>query len=103
MRARLFIPTLLTELQRTFIRAKTPIGEAISPPTSSWRLEKDGSFVAQFSPLAAERLPDASGLELLRAAQSLGCRPEPGGLSGTAGGTPRCRQAATARPGERQW
>lgn len=75
---RQLIPTLLSELQRTFIRAKTPIGEAISPIISSWRLEKDGSFVAQFSPLAADRLPDASGLELLRAAKSLAQAPAAG-------------------------
>ncbi|MES2919334.1 MAG: hypothetical protein V4729_12055 [Pseudomonadota bacterium] len=75
---RQLIPTLLSELQRTFIRAKTPIGEAISPIISSWRLEKDGSFVAQFSPLAADRLPDASGLELLRAAKSLAQVPAAG-------------------------
>lgn len=72
---RQLIPTLLTELQRTFIRARTPIGEAISPIISAWRLEKDGSFVAQFSPLAAERLPDLSGVELLRAAKSLAQAP----------------------------
>lgn len=72
---RQLIPTLLSELQRTFIRAKTPIGEAISPVISTWRLEKDGSFVVQFSPLAAERLPDLAGVELLQAARSLAQAP----------------------------
>ena len=69
------ITNLLAELQGAFIRAKTPIGEAISTIISSWRLEKDGSFVVQFSPLAAERLPALSGLELLQAAQGLAASP----------------------------
>lgn len=62
---------LLAELQRTFIRAKTPIGAAISPVISGWRQEKDGSLVVQFSPLAADHLPDLSGVALLRAAREL--------------------------------
>lgn len=72
---RQLIQSRLAELQRTFIRARTPIGEAISPIISSWRIEKDGAFVAQFSPLAAERLPDASGIKLLQAALALAHAP----------------------------
>lgn len=65
------ISNLLVELQSAFIRAKTPLGAAISLVISSWRQEKDGTFVVQFSPLAAERLPALSGLALLQAAQGL--------------------------------
>jgi hypothetical protein len=72
------IITLLAELQRTFIRARTPIGPAISPVVSAWRLERDGSYVVQFSPLAAERLPEASGLPLLESARKLSAAPDSG-------------------------
>lgn len=65
------VPTLLAELQRAVIRAKTPIGMAVSFVISTWRQEADGSFVVQFSPLAAARLPALSGLALLQAAQGL--------------------------------
>lgn len=65
------IASLLAELQSAFIRVHTPIGEAVSAVISSWRQEQDGSFVVQLSPLAAERLPALSGLELLQAAHGL--------------------------------
>jgi hypothetical protein len=67
---------LLAELQRTFIRTKTPIGAAIYPVVSAWHQEKDGSLVVQFSPLAADQLPALSGLALLRAARALAEAPE---------------------------
>lgn len=72
------IISVLAELQRTFIRAKTPIGHAISPVISGWRLERDGSYVVQFSPLAAERLPELSGMPLLEAARKLSESPASG-------------------------
>lgn len=72
------IITLLADLQRTFIRARTPIGPAISPVVSAWRLERDGSYVVQFSPLAAERLPALEGLPLLEAAGKLSESPASG-------------------------
>ena len=75
---RQLIQSRLSELQRTFIRAKTPIGEAISPVISGWRIEKDGSYSVQFSPLAVERLPEATGLALLEAARALAQAPAPG-------------------------
>lgn len=62
---------LLAELQRTFIRTKTPIGPAISPVVSSWRQEKDGSLLVQLSPLVAQQLPELTGLAVLRAAREL--------------------------------
>lgn len=67
---------LLAELQRTFIRIKTPIGAAISPVVSAWHQDKDGSIVVQFSPLAADLLPDLSGVALLRAARALAQAPD---------------------------
>lgn len=76
--AREHIMTLLADLQRTFIRARTPIGPAISPVVSTWRLERDGSYAVQFSPLAAERLPELEGLPLLEAARKLSESPPPG-------------------------
>lgn len=76
--SRQHIVNLLGELQRTFIRAKTPLGPAISPVITAWRLERDGSYVVQFSPLAAERLPELAGLPLLEAARELAATPEPG-------------------------
>ncbi|HET8730907.1 MAG TPA: hypothetical protein VFM34_07350 [Moraxellaceae bacterium] len=65
------VTTLLTELQSLFIRTRTPVGAAISAVIRSWRQEKDGSFLIEFSALAAERLPPLSGMELLIAARSL--------------------------------
>jgi hypothetical protein len=65
------ITSVLAELQKAFIRARTPIGEAISTIISSWRQEQDGTFIVQFSPLAAEQLPALSGIELLQAARGL--------------------------------
>lgn len=69
--SRQLISTLLAELQTVFIRVKTPIGEAISSVISAWRQQDDGSFLVQFSPLAAERLPALADLELLQAAKAL--------------------------------
>lgn len=68
---------LLGELQKAVIRAPTPIGNAVSFVVSTWRQEGEDTFVVQFSPLAAERLPSLSGLELLQAARGLahGARP----------------------------
>ncbi|MFZ5560287.1 MAG: hypothetical protein ACOY41_01955 [Pseudomonadota bacterium] len=71
------ISTLLAELQSIFIRAKTPVGAAVSSVISTWRQEKDGTFVIQFSPLAAARLPALSGLELLQAAKGLAAEAAP--------------------------
>lgn len=65
------ITALLAELQSLFIRTKTPVGAAISAVIRSWRQEKDGSFLVEFSSLVAERLPPLSGLELLIAARGL--------------------------------
>lgn len=65
------VTALLAELQSLFIRTKTPVGAAISAVIRSWRQDKDGSFLVEFSSLAAERLPPLSGLELLIAARSL--------------------------------
>lgn len=62
---------LLGELQKAVLRTPTPIGNAVSFVVSTWRQEGDGTFVVQFSPLAAERLPALSGLELLQAARGL--------------------------------
>lgn len=62
---------LLGELQNLFIRTKTPVGAAISSVIRGWRQDQDGTFVVEFSSLAAERLPPLSGLELLFAAQGL--------------------------------
>lgn len=65
------VTALLAELQSLFIRTRTPVGAAISAVIRSWRLEKDGSILVEFSSLAAERLPPLSGLELLLAARGL--------------------------------
>lgn len=65
------VTALLAELQSLFIRTKTPVGAAISAVIRSWRQEKDGTFLVEFSSLAAERLPPLSGLELLIAARGL--------------------------------
>ena len=65
------VTTLLAELQGIFIRANTPMGPAISSVIRSWRLEKDGSYIVEFSSLMADRLPDLSGLPLLQAAKGL--------------------------------
>lgn len=65
------VTTLLAELQGLFIRTRTPVGAAISAVIRSWRQENDGSFLVEFSALAAERLPPLSGLELLIAARGL--------------------------------
>lgn len=69
------VTSLLAELQGLFIRAKTPVGAAVSSVISTWRQEKDGTFIVQFSPLAAARLPALSGLELLQAARELAAEP----------------------------
>lgn len=65
------VSSLLTELQSASIRSRTPIGTAVSFVISSWRRDTDGAFLVQFSPLAAERLPALSGIELLQAAQGM--------------------------------
>jgi hypothetical protein len=69
------VSALLAELQGLFIRGTTPFGAAVSSVISAWRQEKDGTFVVQFSPLAAARLPALSGLELLQAARELAAEP----------------------------
>ncbi|MCC2638677.1 MAG: hypothetical protein K0Q68_2396 [Moraxellaceae bacterium] len=65
------VTTILDELQKAVIRAKTPIGSAVSFVISAWGQEADGTFVVQFSPLAAARLPALTGMALLQAAQGL--------------------------------
>lgn len=65
------VTTLLSELQGIFIRAQTPVGPAISSVIRSWRQEKDGTILVEFSSLVADRLPDLSGLPLLQAAKGL--------------------------------
>ncbi len=75
--SRQLVATLLGELQGIFIHAQTPVGAAVSSVISAWRQEKDGSFVVQFSPLAAARLPALSGLELLQAARELAAEAAP--------------------------
>lgn len=65
------VTALLAELQSLFIRTRTPVGAAISAVIRSWRQEQDGTFLVEFSSLAAERLPPLSGLPLLQAARGL--------------------------------
>ncbi|MDF3032016.1 MAG: hypothetical protein K0R03_2574 [Moraxellaceae bacterium] len=65
------IVALLGELKGIFIRTSTPLGTAISPVISSWRLEQDDVYEVQFTALAAVRLPELSGIELLEAARML--------------------------------
>lgn len=65
------VTSLLSELQGIFIRAHTPVGPAISSVIRSWRQEKDGTILVEFSSLVAERLPALSGLPLLQAAKGL--------------------------------
>jgi hypothetical protein len=65
------IASLLAELQGIVIRGKTANGSALSFVVSAWRQDPEGSFIVQFSPLAAERLPALAGIELLEAARGL--------------------------------
>jgi hypothetical protein len=65
------VSSLLAELQQASIRSRTPLGTAVSFVVSSWRQDDDGAFLVQLSPLAAERLPALSGIELLQAAQGM--------------------------------
>lgn len=69
--SRQLVSTLLADLQEAVVRAPTPIGNAVSFAVSSWRQEGDSTFVVQFSPLVAERLPELSGVPLLEAAKGL--------------------------------
>ena len=69
--SRQLVPALLADLQKAVVRAQTPIGNAVSFVVSAWSQEGDGTFVVQFSPLVAERLPALSGLPLLQAAKGL--------------------------------
>jgi len=67
------ITSLLAELEDTTLAADTRIGRAMSFVVSTWRLEADGSFLIQFSPLLAERLNNlhVSGIELLQSARQI--------------------------------
>jgi len=70
------IGALLAELENMTLASDTTLGRAVSFVVSNWRREPDGSFVAQFSPLLAERLPaPLEGIELLQAARELALSP----------------------------